>query len=232
MNKKSLSMIGFICLIVCNVLLFKIFLDKKLNLVEVPIAKVKIQPRQKISEDMIILKKVPFVFMDENVVKDKKEILNKYTEIEGMIPQGSFFYQSMLFEEESLPDYPALKLKENQNVFSLSTDLIKSSGNTLTNNQKVDLHVTLEQKKDAPISDLLLSSVRVLNVKDRKGNDMKESSSKIPYVINLAIDKQYIQLLKIAHETGTIDLYATTFPQSQECVLNEESKVLEHLNHE
>ena len=232
MNKKNLTLIGAVSLLICNGLLFKIFLDKKLNLIEVPIAAVQIEPRQKITEDMIVIKKIPSVAVQENTVLNQEDIIGLYTEIEGIIPKGSYFYESMLFEEEALPDYPALKLKENQNVFSLSTDLIKSSGNTLTNNQLVDLHVTIEQKKEAPVTDCLLSSVRVLNVKDRKGNDMKESSGKVPYVINLAVDQDYVKLLQMAKQIGSIELYATSLSSEEECVLNEESKILEYLKNE
>lgn len=225
MKKKS-GLIGLIILILINVLLFKIVLDKKLDLVEVPIAKTQIEPRTKIESNMIEWVEVPRVLLNENCVLNKEDAINKYTEIEGIIPKGSLFYKSMLFDEEELPDFPTLKLKENQNVFSLPIDLIKSSGNSLTNNQKIDIYVTITPKKENPISDSLLTSVRIINIVDRKGNDMKESDTNIPSVINLAIDKEYVSLLKKASEMGSIDFYATTFPQEKECMLNKESAIL------
>lgn len=132
----------------------------------------------------------------------------------------------MLFDEEELPDYPALKLKEKQNVFTLPTDLVKSSGNSFTNNQMVDIYVTITPKKENPITERLLTSVRILNVIDRKGIDMKDSELNIPSVINLAIHEEYISLLKKASEMGTIDIYATAYPQNEECLLNTESAIL------
>lgn len=232
MNKKWMMFLGIgICLVV-NICLFKILLDKTIDLVEVPIAAEIIKPRTQISKDMIKVIEVPSIYVNEDVYVNVEDIEDKYTEIQGMIPKGSMFYKSMLFEEKDLPDYPGLMLKENQNVFSLSTDLIKSSGNSLVNNQYVDLHVTIEKKKENPITDLLFSSVRILNVLDRKGKDMSESSTNIPYVINLAIDSKWIGLLKTASEIGSIDLYATTFPQEDECILNEESAVLNELGYD
>lgn len=227
--KKSVGIIGLISLIIINILGFKIALDKTIDSIEVPVAKVKIEPRTKIDKSMIEMIQVPKVMLNEDCVRDSKDVLNKYTEIEGIIPKGSLFYKSMLFEENELPDYPTLKLLDGQNVFSLATNLVKSSGNTLTNNQLIDIYVTIKSKDKKTMTDCLLKNVRILNVIDRKGNDMKESESTIPSVINLAINKEYVALLKKASEIGTIDLYATNFPQDEECILNEESVILPSL---
>lgn len=231
-NKKLIAGLSIVLIILVNICLFKVILDKTIDLVEVPISKEEIKPRTQITSNMIEFIEVPSIYVSDDVLILKEDILDKYTEIEGIIPKGSLFYKTMLYEEAELPDYPALKLKENQNVFTLSTDLLKSSGNSFVSNQSVDLHVTIEKKKENPVTDLLLSSVRVLNVIDRKGNDMKDSESNIPYLINLAVDNEYIGLLKMASEVGVIDLYATTFPQQDECILYEESKILTELGYE
>lgn len=232
-NNKNIATLGLLSLLILNVLVFKIVLDKTIDLVEVPLASEQINPRTKIDEKLIEIKKIPRLYLNENAYIEKKDILDKYTDIEGKIPKGSLFYKNMLFEEKELPDYPALKLKEGQNVFSLSTDLIKSSGNTLVPNQKVDLYVTIEQKKEKPVTDLLFSSVRILDVLDRKGNRMdSEKASGVPYVINLAISADYIEILKLASKVGSIDLYATTFPQEDECLFNEENRIMPFLKDE
>lgn len=227
--KKYVGIIGVALLILMNCLVFKIVLDKKLDLVDVPIAKQLIKPRTQITKEMIEFIEVPRVLLNEDCALEENEILDKYTEIEGMIPEGSLFYKSLLFDESELPDSPALKLKEGQNVFSLPIDLVKSSGNSLTNNQQIDLYVTLSIKKENPISDVLLNNVRIINIVDRKGIDMRESETNIPSVINLAINKEYVSLLKKASEMGTIDLFATTQTDSEECTLNQESKILKKL---
>lgn len=230
-NKKNLAAVGVVSLLIVNVLLFKVILDKTIDLKKVPVAAVTIEPRTRIEKEMIVYKEIPSIFTDETCAMEESEILDKITEIEGKIPKGSLFYKQMLFDETELPDYPALKLKEGQSSFSLGTDLLKSSGNSLTSNQKVDLYVTIEQKKEKPVTDLLVSSIRILSVKDRKGNLMgTKNSSNVPYVINLAVSNEYVELLKIASKVGTIDLYAVADDrQDEECVLNEESKVMELL---
>lgn len=230
-NRKNFAAAGVLSLLVVNGLLFKVILDKTIDLKKVPVAAVTIEPRTRIEKEMIVYKEIPSIFTDETCAMDESEILDKITEIEGKIPKGSLFYKQMLFDETELPDYPALKLKDGQSSFSLGTDLLKSSGNSLTANQKVDLYVTIEQKKEKPVTDLLVSSIRILSVKDRKGNLMgTKNSSNVPYVINLAVSNEYVELLKIASKVGTIDLYAVADDRKdEECVLNEESKVIELL---
>lgn len=230
-NRKNLAAAGVLSLLVVNGLLFKVILDKTIDLKKVPVAAVTIEPRTRIEKEMIVYKEIPSIFTDESCAMDESEILDKITEIEGKIPKGSLFYKQMLFDEKELPDYPALKLKDGQSSFSLGTDLLKSSGNSLTANQKVDLYVTIEQKKEKPVTDLLVSSIRILSVKDRKGNLMgTKNSSNVPYVINLAVSNEYVELLKIASKVGTIDLYAVADDRKdEECVLNEASKVMELL---
>lgn len=230
-NRKNLVAAGGISLLLVNGLLFKVILDKTIDLKKVPVAAVTIEPRTQINKEMIAYKEIPSIFTDESCAMNEEEILDKITEIEGKIPKGSLFYKQMLFDETELPDYPSLKLKAGQSSFSLGTDLLKSSGNSLTANQKVDLYVTIEPKKEKPVTDLLISSIRILSVKDRKGNLMgSKNSSNVPYVINLAVANEYVELLKIASKVGTIDLYAVADDrESEECVFNEDSKVLDLL---
>ena len=230
-NRKNLAAAGGISLLLVNGLLFKVILDKTIDLKKVPVAAVTIEPRTQINKEMIAYKEIPSIFTDDSCAMSEEEILDKITEIEGKIPKGSLFYKQMLFDETELPDYPSLKLKAGQSSFSLGTDLLKSSGNSLTANQKVDLYVTIEMKKEKPVTDLLISSIRILSVKDRKGNLMgSKNSSNVPYVINLAVANEYVELLKIASKVGTIDLHAVADDrESEECVFNEESKVLDLL---
>ena len=75
--KKYAGIIGIVLLILINCLLFKIVLDKKLDLVEVPIAKQQIEPRTQIKTNMIELIEVPRVLLNEDCILEKKEALNK-----------------------------------------------------------------------------------------------------------------------------------------------------------
>ena len=70
------------------------------------IAKKDILPRTRIQETDIEEIKVHTSFINKNTIQNKYDIIGKYTDIQGKIPAGSFFYKTMLFDAEELPDYP------------------------------------------------------------------------------------------------------------------------------
>lgn len=233
-NKKNAAMIAIALLIMVNVLVFNIALDRSVEYVEMPYARVDIKPRTKITAKMIGTKKIAKNALG-NCFDEKKKVVGKYSEINGMIPKGSPFYKSMLHQEKDLPDYPTLQLKSGQTAYSLASDLVKLSGNTIVSGQKVDIYVTVPQKQENPIIDRMVKGVRVISIKDRKGLDIDdEQSTKIPYVVILAIQDEIVPYLKTASKIGSIDIYAPTinYTSEEESLLVNDSKVLPYLNHE
>lgn len=231
-NKKTIiSCTGLILLAISNVFLFKTALEKSIDLVEVYVASSNIAPRIQITEEMIETISIPSAYLNFNTILNKEEIIGKWTEIQGMIPQGSLFYKTMLYDEEELPDMPSLLLKEDQVVYSMTTDLVSCAGNSLIPNQKVDIYCTIELQRNKPIVDLLIKNVRILSLKDRNGIDMdNEKSQSVPYVITVALDKDQISILSSAAKVGTISFYASaSYQDHAESVLNENSIILEYL---
>ncbi|MEG1526726.1 MAG: SAF domain-containing protein [Erysipelotrichaceae bacterium] len=234
-NKKNSAILAVLLLIMVNVLVFNIVMKKSIDYVELPYAIKNIPPRSKITSDMIKTMKIAKVAVGKNAVAEKKAIVGKYTDINGRIPKGSLIYKSMIFKKEALPDYPTLLLKEGQTSFSLPCDLVKLSGNTIISGQKVDLYITVPQRNENPIIDRLVKGVRVLSIKDRNGTELSdEQSTKIPYVVIMAVDDVIVPYLKTAAKIGSIDLYApaNNYTKEEESILVEDSKVLPYLNHE
>lgn len=235
-NKKIFIKIGIILLVLfTNYLLFKVILQKSINLVDVYVASNTLGPRIQISEKDIKVVRIPKAYVQENTVLDPKEIIGKFTEIQGMIPKGSMFYAEMLFAQEMLPDYPATKLRQGQVAFSLPTDLVKLSGNTLVSGQSVNLFVTVPIRNDKPVVDCLVSNVRIISIKDRNGIEMgMKESANVPYVVILAVDEKIVSDLSSAFKMGSIDLYAPSLLEvsKEESVFHEDSKVLPFIRHE
>lgn len=235
MNKRKKGRVKFILLLLSFLfvaLLIKHFQEE--SWVQVPYALQEIPPRTQVTEDMIGWKELPSSCVDDSFVLKVDEIVQRYSDIQGKIFAGSFFYKGMLKLEQDLPDQPSLMLKGNQSVYSLAVDLVSLSGNTILPGQMVDVHVTIDHSGTAPVADCLLKGVRVLKVKDRMGKDMAESESSIPAVILLAIDNSVISYLKIAEKIGEVEVMASsiTYDRSQECILNQESAVLRYLGKE
>ncbi|MDO4701730.1 MAG: SAF domain-containing protein [Erysipelotrichaceae bacterium] len=204
-----------------------------IKMVKIPIAKKTIAPRSLITEEDIDYIEVVQGYQVEQVMLHKEDLLGKYTDIHTTIPEGSMFYASSLFDIKQLPDYPSLLLKENQVAFSLPVDLNKLNGNTIVEGQYVDIYVSLPVKHEQPIFDKVLSHVRIISIKDRKGLTLDDTRSNgVPHICVLAISQEAVKVLSNASKVGEIELYVSfdSYEVKEESILHNESKVLEYLN--
>ena len=213
---------------------FEIRLKMKLNLQVTYIAARDIPPRTRIEETDLIEIRIPNDYLLDNTYHTKAEIIGRYTEIQGMIPAGSVFYRHMLYEEEDLPDYPTLQLKEGQAAYTLETDLARLGG-SIVSGQRVDIYVSIEQRQQAPITGCLLSGARVISVKDHKGLDLSdERSTGIPYLAILAVNRSDLELLSVAEQMGSVRLFSSSksYETNVEAVLDMDSAVYAFLQTE
>ncbi|MBQ6531711.1 MAG: hypothetical protein IJI33_01815 [Solobacterium sp.] len=235
--RKRVIIKGGACLI-CAVLIaalnyigLTIRLNDMLDLRSTCIAARDIKPRSLITEKDILEIKVPGAYLLEHTCSDKKDIVGKYTDIQGMIPAGSCFFEEMLYDEKDLPDYPSTQLRAGQAAYTLETDLARMGG-TIMPGQRLDLYVVLDRKNDTPVSGCLLQNVRLLAVKDHKGLDLTdENSTGIPYLAVLAVSQKDVELLSLAEKTGEIRMFSTdnTYSTAREAELVVSDDVLQML---
>lgn len=230
--------IGFslVFIVVINFLVFNIALNKEVDMQKLPVVKETIYPRTKIVEDDITFIDVPAKFISDHMFTKKEDIIDLYSDIQTLIPTNSPFYKEVLFEEEDLPDYPSILLADDQVVYTINSDLVKMSGNSIVVNQKVDIYTTYAIRNEKPIVDLLVSSVRVIGVKDKKGLDVTHpESNKVPYIVLLALDKDIMPYVRSADEIADLELYAYSIAERDdkvESLFNYEAQILEYINYD
>ena len=208
--------------------LFRITVSFTVGLTSVYIAACDIPPRTKITEDYMQEISVPKAYVQEYAYISEGDILGKYTQIYGMIPAGSLFYKSMLYNEEDLPDRPITQLKEGETAYTLETDL--AGIGSITAGMYVDVHFSAS-RKDSYLSGSLLENVRVISVKDHKGLSLDDpQSTGIPYFAELAVKREYVDLLTTAKLAGTLSLFASSAPYDTEAeTILAEGEVTEYL---
>ena len=234
MERKAfyITLICFLFLVLLIFAGFKIVTTKKIEVVEVLVAKETIYPRTKISAENTTIVEIPKTCLSDNVLLKKEEVIGRYTQIYATIVKGSMFYSELLEEGENMSDYPSLLLNEKQVSYSLTSDIIKSSGNSLVAGQKVDIYVTISQKDKLPATDCLIKAVRIIAIKDRGGKDIKEEkSSKVPYVIIVAVNDDLVKYLKAAGKLGTIDIYPVNanYQDKEESIFQADSTIVPYL---
>ena len=232
---RKIKRTGIIVIILClcvigNVIAFRYYLAKTINLKTTYIAKHNIPPRTQIKTEDLTMIQIPEKYMQAYTWNEKADIIGKYTSIQGMIPKGSMFYKDMLYNEKEVRDLAITKLQEGMTIFTLETNV--SSLGSIEEGMYADIHVSISQKKEIPITGILIRHAEVISIKDHKGLSLKdEQSTKIPYFIELGINQTDIDYLSLASSLGEIRLFPSVDSyKPDKSTLEQDSKVTEYIN--
>lgn len=231
---RKIKRTGIIVIILClcvigNVIAFRYYLAKTINLKTTYIAKHNIPPRTQIKTEDLTMIQIPEKYMQAYTWNEKADIIGKYTSIQGMIPKGSMFYKDMLYNEKEVRDLAITKLQEGMTIFTLETNV--SSLGSIEEGMYADIHVSISQKKEIPITGILIRHAEVISIKDHKGLSLKdEQSTKVPYFIELGINQTDINYLSLASSLGEIRLFPSADSyKPDKSTLEQDSKVTEYL---
>ena len=232
---RKIKRTGIIVIILClcvigNVIAFRYYLAKTINLKTTYIAKHNIPPRTQIKTEDLIMIQIPEKYMQAYTWNEKADIIGKYTSIQGMIPKGSMFYKDMLYNEKEVRDLAITKLQEGMTIFTLETNV--SSLGSIEEGMYADIHVSISQKKEIPITGILIRHAEVISIKDHKGLSLKdEQSTKVSYFIELRINQTDIDYLSLASSLGEIRLFPSVDSyKPDKSTLEQDSKVTEYIN--
>ena len=232
---RKIKRTGIIVIILClcvigNVIAFRYYLAKTINLKTTYIAKHNIPPRTQIKTEDLTMIQIPEKYMQAYTWNEKADIIGKYTSIQGMIPKGSMFYKDMLYNEKEVRDLAITKLQKGMTIFTLETNV--SSLGSIEEGMYADIHVSISQKKEIPITGILIRHAEVISIKDHKGLSLKdEQSTKVPYFIELGINQTDIDYLSLASSLGEIRLFPSVDSyKPDKSTLEQDSKVTEYIN--
>ncbi len=210
-------------------------MQKKLNMIQVPVARHDLDFRHLIQAADLEWRSLPDSFVTEAMILEEDQLIGKVVSNSLRIAEGSIFTSAMLEEPAQVSDRAALMLNPGQAAYSVNADLVQLSGSTLVVNERVDIYCTIQQRDAVPIVDLLLESVRILDLRDRRGLALNDPEGLgVASVIVLAVNQEFIPLLSTALEIGRLQFLVTdqSWKNEVECQLKETSRVLSYLTQE
>lgn len=179
-NKNTVTVLGVILGMVILYVGYTITLNKHVKPVQVPVAATTIQPRTKITADMITYAEVPESYISENAIRNESELIDMFSNYNTVIPQGSMFYSEAVTTEQAMPNYVLSLLKEGEFGVSYSmTSTDSSKGNIawgIMPGDKIDLYMRVSTDEGSVMLGKLLENVEVLAVTDSEGNNTYEVS--------------------------------------------------------
>lgn len=175
-NKNTVTILGVLACLVILYAGYTMRINKKTALVDVYYANQTIQPKTKITEEMVSKTSVPEAFILGTYYKDYKQIVGKYSNYNTMIAEGSLFYTDLLVDEENLPDAIFYDVNEGERVVNFPVDTASTYGNAMMPGNLVDIYVKMIDTNEKVVYGELLEKVEILGVKDSSGNNVFEST--------------------------------------------------------
>lgn len=207
-----------------------LYVKSQLDTQLVVVAARRIEAREVLREEDLKLVEIPTHLVKDSMVFELNDVVGKYMVVDGFASEGSILFSEMVETIDASMDAPSLRLKEGQAIYALDVSLKMSAGNSYVINQKVDIYGTIESR-EYTLADRLISSVRIVGLKDKNGLDVKANTKAIPKIMLLAIDQSLIAPLAKLEVLGEINLSSIAYTtENVESVANVESELWRYLD--
>lgn len=176
-NKNTVTILGVIAIVAILYFGYTYQINKQVKPTRVPVANTTIQPRTKITTEMIKYIEVPGNTLSSNVMLDSKKITELYSNYNTVIPEGSMFYTDVLTTKEQMPDSAFVDVEEGDIPYQFAVDMETTYGNSIFPGNQIDLYMKATNDKGEIMVGKFLENVKVLAVKDSEGQHVFENSA-------------------------------------------------------
>lgn len=229
-NKNVVTIILVLVILVVLYFGYSGSIKKQTNPVNMPTAAKTINPKTKITRELIAYKKIPAGMIDANAIRNTSLILNKYTNVNVTIPKGSLFYEEWLVAENKLPGnwIEQLDRESGEVGYYMNVSVETTLGNNVLPNTYIDIYMKATSENGSVMFGKLMKNIKVLVVHDRNGNNVFDdsSSSLTPSKIGFGVSQDYYMLLKKA-EYLNIELVlaprGSTVPTTDEVIVTSQT---------
>lgn len=176
-NKNTVTVLGIIVIVAMLWGVYTYQINKQVKPISVPVAAKTIDPKTKITAEMITYVEVPSAYISENAITDDQKILSMYSNYNTVIPAGSMFYEESLTTEKALPNYLLKHLKEGEFLLSFDLSSIDSSSAWgIMPGDKIDLYMRVVSDEGSVMLGKFLENVEILDVLDQDGRSTYDVS--------------------------------------------------------
>lgn len=227
-NKNTVTVLGVILILILLYVGYSIQIKKHVEPVSVPVATQTIQPRTKITKEMITTIKVPASSLSDNVYRNSGLIIDKYSNVNTVIPAGSMFYKETIIEEKELPDVAFTEVKKGQIPYKFAVDMESTYGNSIFPGNKIDIYMKIGNGTDEKIMiGKLIENIKVLAVKDSSGRPVFENTSetRTPSMLIFGLKEELYLLLRKASYMGALGVELYPVPHGGAAPIKDSTQV-------
>ena len=229
-NRNTVTIICAIIGIIVLYVGYTMRIQSAVEPVSIPYAKVTIQPRMKITEEMIGYMKVATAALEEmgdNIITKKSDLIDYYTNINTMIPEGSLFYKKAVVKKSALPGSAVYDVKEGEVLHYLTVNMSTSYVNAIVPGGYIDLYVKDTDQYGKARVGKFIKNIKVLAVKTSDGFNVFENSDemRVPAYVMFAVTEEQHSYLVSAAQLG-INVFPVPTSVSEETIEEGAEKVI------
>lgn len=222
-NKNTVTILGVLLVVLVLFFGYRYQINNAVSPVSgIPIAATTIQPRTKITSDMLDYIDVAPVVLQKNLVYTSSNgVVGKYTGVNTIIPEGSMFYKSALTTESELPDAAFIDLEDGQIPYNFPVTMDTTYGNSIFPGNYIDIYMKAYNESGQLMVGKLIENVKVLAVKDSSGQHVFENSeeARTPAFLIFGVVDEINILLRKASYMGSYS--SELFPVPHGAVVSE-----------
>jgi hypothetical protein len=205
-NKNTVTILGVVLSILILYFGYNYRVRQAIKPVRMPYAKETLQPRERITEEMIGYAEIPPGMIIGNVISNANLIVGRYTNYNTVIPAGSLFYRDSIVAAEELPDSAFLDIPEGNTPFNFPVDIESTYGNSIFPGNYINIYFKALDVDGKIIVGKLAENIKVLTVKDRTGKHVFENTEeeRVPSTIIFAVPEEIHLLLRKAYYLGYV----------------------------
>ena len=228
-NKNTVTVLGVIAAVAVLYISYNARVRSAINPISVPYAKETISPGTQITSSMVGTMDIPPSMLKGNVIRNQGEVIDKYSNADTVIPEGSLFYKRNVVEKEQLPANIILDYPKGYVLYNMPVDTESTYGNSIYPGNYIDIYLKAVNKlSDEQIAagsadankimyGKLMENVKVLAVKDSSGQPVFSNldETRTPSMIVFALPEDYYVLLKKASYLRTYDSSLIPVPTNE-----------------
>lgn len=223
-NKNTVTILGVILCLVILYIGYNYRINSQVELVQVPYAKVTIQPRTYITSDMIGMMNVPRQFLNaakknatSGYYSNVNNIVGKYANYNTMIAKGSLFYSDLIVDEKDLPDSAFNNVPEGYTVIIYPVTIYTTYANSMAPGSYINVYYKSLNDDGEVMFGKFISNIEVLDVKDSSGRHVFENSeeTRTPAYLLFAVPEETHLLLRKALYLTNYDVELILIPNTE-----------------
>ena len=140
-NKNTVTVLGVVLAVVVLYIGYNMRVRSAINPIVVPYAKQTISPGTQITSDMVGTMEVPPAMLKGDVITNSGQVIDKYSNDDSIIPEGSLFYGRSVVEKENLTSAGILDYPNGYVLYNMSVNSSSTYGNSIFPGNYIDIYL-------------------------------------------------------------------------------------------